>query len=215
VYSTGVFTSERLIREGMRRLSTGYVYASHCAATYHNLCVLRDAGFERASVLVRDPRDSTVSWTHHLRALGPSMEAYTSLIQQLPPGYFDLPHGDQLAFHVRTFLPAAVNWLESWIVAATQALSKQPVRIQFVFFDDLREDPAALVEAVLRFHRVDHYDLSRLQRPTPGKRNFRNGKSGTWREEMSPVDREFCNRLIGSRLDNLFAPLGGKNATHS
>jgi hypothetical protein len=155
----------------MRRLSTGYVYASHCAATYHNLCVLRDAGFERASVLVRDPRDSTVSWTHHLRALGPSMEAYTSLIQQLPPGYFDLPHGDQLAFQVRTFLPAAV--------------------------------------------RVDHYDLSRLQRPTPGKRHFRNGKSGTWREEMSPVDREFCNRLSGSRLDNLFAPLGGKNATHS
>jgi hypothetical protein len=57
--------------ESFRRLTHGYLCVSHCVATHHNLCVLRDAGFERASVLVRDPRDNTVSWTYHLRALIP------------------------------------------------------------------------------------------------------------------------------------------------
>ena len=76
-----MFVSERLLLDTLRRLTHGYLHQSHCGATYHNLCVLRDAGFERATVLVRDPRDSTVSWTHHLRAMGPGMVNFNSLIQ--------------------------------------------------------------------------------------------------------------------------------------
>src|SRR5437870_472095 len=68
VASTGIFVSERLHLNGMQRLAPkGYLSVSHCRATYHNLCVLRDASFGRASALIRDPRDATVSWTYHLR----------------------------------------------------------------------------------------------------------------------------------------------------
>ena len=87
VVSTGVFVSERLLLDTLRRLTHGYLHQSHCGATHHNLCVLRDAGYERATVLVRDPRDSTVSWTHHLRAMGPGMVNFNSLIQYLPLDY--------------------------------------------------------------------------------------------------------------------------------
>ena len=133
VVSTGVFVSERLLLDTLRRLTRGYLHQSHCGATYHNLCVLRDAGFERATVLVRDPRDSTVSWTHHLCAMGPGMVNFNSLIQYLPLDYFRWPHEAQLAFQVRTFLPAAVNWIESWVGAA--AAGEQPVQLQVALFD--------------------------------------------------------------------------------
>jgi hypothetical protein len=128
VVSTGVFVSERLLLETISRLTHGYLHQSHCGATYHNLCVLRDAGFERATVLVRDPRDSTVSWTHHLRGMGPGMVNFNSLAQYLPLDYFRWPHEAQLAFQVRTFLPAAVNWIESWVGAAAAASSRSRSR---------------------------------------------------------------------------------------
>ena len=202
VVSTGVFVSERLLLDTLRRLTHGYLHQSHCGATYHNLCVLRDAGFQRATVLVRDPRDSTVSWTHHLRAMGPGMVNFNSLTQYLPLDYFRWPHESQLAFQVRTFLPAAVNWIESWIGAA--AADEQPVQLQVALFDQLRSDPTALVESILTFHRVEDYDLSKMQPPTRGERHFREGKSGSWNSAFSPADRDFAEELIGQRLAGLF-----------
>jgi hypothetical protein len=82
-----------------------YVICSHAAATHHNICTLQDAGFRKATVLVRNPRDNTISWTYHIRAMG------NSFIQHLPKEYYDWPHARQLAFQVCTFLPAAVNWI--------------------------------------------------------------------------------------------------------
>jgi hypothetical protein len=107
-----------------------------------------------------------------------------------------------LAFQVRTFLPAAVNWIEGWLNAATQA--EPPVQVQFVSFDDLRRNPTALVESVLKFHQIRDYDLSKVQPPEPGKRHFRQGKSGVWREEFSEEDRQFAANLMGNRLESLF-----------
>jgi hypothetical protein len=106
VGGTGLFVSERLnVSELSRLVPTGFLQASHCMANYHNLCTLRDAGFKRASALVRDPRDSTVSWTYHLRTLPPHLLNFSSLTQHLPAGYFEWPHQQQLWFQVRTFLP--------------------------------------------------------------------------------------------------------------
>jgi hypothetical protein len=202
VVSTGVFVSERLLLETISRLTHGYLHQSHCGATYHNLCVLRDAGFERATVLIRDPRDSTVSWTHHLRAMGPGMVNFNSLAQYLPLDYFRWPHEAQLAFQVRTFLPAAVNWIESWVGAA--AAAEQSVQIQVAHFDELRRNPKSLVESILKFNRVEDYDLSKMQPPTPGERHFRQGTSGSWRDDFSAADRDFADGLIGRRLERLF-----------
>ena len=107
-----------------------------------------------------------------------------------------------LAFQVRTFLPAAVNWIESWVGAA--AAGEQPLQLQVVLFDELRSDPTALVESILKFHRVEDYDLSKMQPPTPGERHFREGKSGSWDGAFSPADRDFAEALIGQRLQGMF-----------
>ena len=203
VVSTGVFTSERLILSGLRKLApNGHVLASHCAATHHNVSVLRDAGFQKATVLIRDPRDATVSWTHHLHALGPGMSRFNSLIQALPFDYFAWNHEMQLAFQIRTFLPNAVNWIESWVEAA--AGPDVSVEIQFVQFDQLRSDPHAMFEAIFKFHGIRNYDLSKIAPPQPGARHFRKGERGTWSDEFSANDRVFAQSLIGSRLDRQF-----------
>ena len=208
IYSTGVFTSERLILEELRKLNpNGIVHASHCMATHHNVCTLHDAGFKRITVLVRDPRDSTVSWTYHLRApaMGEWMRNFNSLIQHLPSDYFARSHAEQLAFQVRTFLPAAVNWIESWLEASCSPDKDRPVEVQFVHFDDLRTDPNRMFERVLAFHGVTDFDLSKIQPAKAGARHFRRGETGTWRDEFSAADTAFADNLLNGRLQSFLS----------
>jgi predicted metal-dependent hydrolase len=201
--STGVFTSERLILSQVRPyLPNGYVLASHAAATYHNIRVLQDAGCNRVTVLVRDPCDSTVSWTHHIRALGPSMRNFNSLVQYLPADYFEWPHARQLAFQIRTFLPAAVNWIESWLGVVAQG--DGGLDAQIVYFDEIRHHPRAMFERIFEFHGVTSYDLAKIQPPRAGVRHFRRGEHDSWREEFSEADRAFADDLINDRLMRAF-----------
>ncbi len=203
IYSTGVFFAERLLAKGLRELMPhGRVLASHAAATYHNLQALRSAGVRRLTALVRDPRDSTVSWTHHVRHLGRPMRNFHSFIQHLPLDYFDWPHARQLTFQVRTFLPAAVNWIESWLGAVAE--SDAGLEIRIVYFDELRRDPRRLFERLFEFHGVADYNLSRIRQPVFGERHYRQGEHDSWRSEFSEADRAFADNLIGDRLQAAF-----------
>lgn len=60
------------------------------------------------------------------------------------------------------------------------------------------------MESVLKFHRVGDYGLSKVAPPEPGKRHFREGKSGAWQEEFSAGDRQLAESLMGNRLESLF-----------
>jgi Sulfotransferase domain len=178
VGGTGLFVSERLnLSELSNLVPNGFLQASHCMANYHNLCTLRDAPFKRVSVLVRDPRDATVSWTYHVRTLPPYLLHFNSFMQHLPADYFEWTHQRQLSFQVRTFLPAAVNWIESWIEVSRNPDKDHPLEVQFVHFDDLRTDPHRMFERVFAFHGVTDYDLAKIQpsqsrrAPLPSRRN--------------------------------------------
>ncbi len=203
VHSTGLFTSERLNPKALASfMPEGYVLALHAAASYHNVRALRSAGIRRFSVLLRDPRDSTVSWTHHIRKLGMGMRNFNSGTQHVPLDYFDWPHARQLAFQVRTFLPAAVNWIESWLGAVAEGDGEPD--IQIVYFDELRRDPRALLKRLFEFHGVTEFDLSRIRQPIVGDRHYRQGEHDSWREEFSAADRAFADSLIGDRLQVAF-----------
>jgi Sulfotransferase domain len=179
----------------------GFLQASHCMANYHNLCTLRDAPFKRVSVLVRDPRDATVSWTYHVRTLPPHLLHFNSFMQHLPADYFKWTHQQQLSFQVTTFLPAAVNWIESWLDAAER--SEHGLSIQIIPFPMLRDDPLRMFEQIFAFHGIADYDLSRIKPPAVGERNFRDGSSGAWREEFSEEDRALAASLMGSRIERM------------
>lgn len=212
IYSTGVFVSERIVPEPLREvLPGGHVLPMHASATYHNLRAFADAGVRRLTVLVRDPRDSTVSWTYHLRALDASMRHFNSFIQHLPPDYYDWPHAEQLAFQVRTFLPSAVNWIESWLDAAA---GDSPIEMQIVYFDELRRDFARCFARVFAFHAIGAYDLSRIQPPARGVRHYRKGEHDAWRSEFSESDRAMAESLIGERLRTAFDRAATRHPDH-
>jgi hypothetical protein len=142
-----------------------------------------------------------VSWTYHVRTLPPHLLHFNSFMQHLPADYFEWPHQRQLSFQVRTFLPVAINWIESWLDAAERP--EHGLSIQIIPFPMLRDDPLRMFEQIFEFHGIDDYDLSRIRPPTPGERNFRDGSSGAWREEFSTDDRTFAASLMESRIERI------------
>ena len=199
--STGIFTSERLNLMPLgAAFAKGCVIGTHAPATHHNLCVLRDGRIHRVTVLIRDPRDSTVSWTHHLRAIGPRMRDFNTLAQHLPNNYYEWPPEQQLSYQVRNFLPAAMNWIESWLDAQFHMPS---ITVQIITFDELANDPIGMFERVLSFHKCQNYDTTRIQPARPGSRHFRKGISGQWQGEFSSEDQVLARLLIDDRMTRL------------
>lgn len=196
--STGIFTSERLQRDGLARFAGGgCIIATHAGATFHNLSTLVDSGFRKVTILIRDPRDATVSWTHHLRALGPGMRNVNTMVLHIPYDYYAWSIAEQMSYQVRAFLPSAITWIEGWLDAS---MNDNRLRVHIVEFDAIRTDPMRVLRDIFEFHGV-RGDLSRFSPPRPGMRHYREGKSGSWVREFRDADKALADALIGSRLD--------------
>jgi hypothetical protein len=198
-YSVGDFDSQILLAKGVRRyVDRGYVYGTHMAASHFNIAALQDAGQRRVTVLIRDPRDAMVSWTHHLKRVGPSIRRHASMFQHLPYNYFELSYQEQLRFQVRTFLPTAIQWIESWLNAFEA--DYEELKIQIVLFDELKNNARAYLEKVTRFHKIAGLRLDKLEAPVWGTRHFRSGDHDQWKVDLREEDIRFSADLIENRL---------------
>lgn len=172
-------------------------------ASYHNMKVLKDAGIDKATVLLRDPRDALVSWVHHIAKLGPSGRDYHSRIYHIPRAYFEWTHEEQLAFQIRTFLPTIGNWIEGWL--DYYASDDREIDLQFVYYDELRSDPVRYLGRIAEFHGLANVDYTKLRRPSPGELHFRKGEHDQWRSEFTTDDQHLANALLGDRIIKAFA----------
>lgn len=202
IYACGDYNTQLLLPHRIKDFVTGYVFGTHMQASYHNLRALRENGIDRLSVLIRDPRDAFVSWVHHLRALGPGSRNYHTRIYHIPTEYYDWSLAEQFAFQLRSFLPVTINWVEGWI--DKYAHNDSGLEIKLFYYDELKTNPVRYIKRLLTFHGVETYDLSKVIIPEEGKLHFRRGVHGEWESEFSPEDRALSDRLLGSRLIQLF-----------
>ncbi|MFC3229301.1 sulfotransferase domain-containing protein [Marinibaculum pumilum] len=203
LYSAGDFTSQMLRPQALSRFAPdGFLFGAHMLPSFHNVTALKDAGLAKVTVLLRDPRDATVSWVHHLRKMGAETRGYHSKIYGLPVDLWDWPHDRQMAFHVRTFLPLAVNWVEAWL--EYYADPARELDIQLLLFDDLKTAPRRYFERILAFHGNTAQSWDPVKPPEPGKRHFRGGRHGDWAAEFQWDDRAFSDLLLADRLQRAY-----------
>ncbi len=201
-FSMGDFDVQLLRSAVLRRYARrGQLLGTHMAGSYFNRRALVDAGISRVSVLMRDPRDCTVSFTHHIDRAGPDLRNYHSVYQYVPRDYFEWSHARKLAFQVRTFLPRAVQWVESWLGAFAE--DEPGLKIQLLFFDDLRRDAAQFMEGLLAFHAVEAVNPGALPKASE-MAHFRKGEHGQWKDEFAAADRAFSDALLGDRWEQAF-----------
>lgn len=198
LYACGDYNTQLLIPQGMQNFLRGYVFGSHMQASYHNMRILKESGIHKVTVLLRDPRDAFVSWVHHLRNLGASARNYHSKIYHIPRAYYDWSLEEQFKYQIRTFLPITVNWVEGWLDYF--ASEDKKIDVLFVYYDELKREPARYIRRITEFHEIENVDFSKIVVPEAGKMHFRKGEHEQWRNDFSADDQLLADNLLQERL---------------
>jgi hypothetical protein len=198
-YLTGEFTSIFLLPQQLQNyLGDRYIIHAHMPASIHNTETLAHLGVPKVTVLLRDPRDACVSWTYYLQINGATGRNFFSKFYHIPSEYFAWSFRRQMSYQVRTFLPLAVNWVESWL--SYYSNPARTIDILFVYFDELKRRPLDYFRKIAEFHDLSSVDFESYLPPEEGQRNFRSGRHRQWEDEFSIQDKAFCHALIGDRL---------------
>ncbi|MEM8811161.1 MAG: sulfotransferase domain-containing protein [Pseudomonadota bacterium] len=195
--STGNFDTQTLNVAALKLYrANGHIVPMHMAASHHNIMALTEAGHKRLTLIMREPRDATVSLTHHIAKAGPDLRNLHTEFQYVPIDYHDWPHPRQVDYQVRIFLPRAVSWIESWL----GAIALYPdLEVQLLHFDDLRHDSTGFLKQVIEYHGIPSADLSLLPAPKASA-HFRSGQHDQWRTEFDEEAIRYSDWLIGDRL---------------
>ncbi|MGU9982501.1 hypothetical protein ACJ4V0_20905 [Phreatobacter sp. HK31-P] len=94
---------------------------SHLNASALNLRFLMK--LERFVVTLRDPRQATLSWIHHLDRMRQdgAQDLLLAVEPALPSDYFDRPFEARLDHQIDHYLPLTVRWMMDWIAVSGSA----------------------------------------------------------------------------------------------
>ncbi|MBM4328826.1 MAG: sulfotransferase domain-containing protein [Deltaproteobacteria bacterium] len=198
-YLTGEFTSIFLLPQQLQSyLGKRYIIHAHMPASIHNTETLTQLGVRKLTILLRDPRDACVSWAYYLQANGATGRDFFSKFYHIPSEYFVWSFQRQLSYQVRTFLPLAVNWIESWL--SYYSNPARTIDTLLVYFDELKRRPLDYFRKITEFHGALNVNFESYLPPEEGQRNFRRGRHHQWQDEFTSQDKAFCHALIGNRL---------------
>lgn len=205
-----LFPDDLVIRDKLEELAKGNAIAQqHLPAKDINLRFIA-ARLGSLVVHVRDPRQATLSWTHHLDnfhahrddvpacALG--LEAVSP---PLPDDYFSWEFERKLAYQVDHHLPLLVDWVTGWLEASEHKACG--LNILLTTYEDFVASPRRFVEKILDHFSIPHdkflWDLM------PGKdpeNHYRVGKTDEWRDVFSDADKAKATSMITPNLCKTF-----------
>lgn len=176
---------------------------SHLDASPLNLRFLRK--LERFVVTLRDPRQATLSWFHHLDRM--RQDGATDLLlavePALPSDYFDRPFEARLDYQIDHYLPLTVKWMMDWIVVSEGDGFRD--RILISSYEALMANEDACFAALLRFYgaAIPTRHLAKVK-PTR-ERNFRAGRTAEWRDVFTAGQQARAGEAIPPALTDRIA----------
>lgn len=199
--AVSLFPDDLVIRPKLDLLALGNVIAQqHIPASNINLRHIA-ARISKIAVHVRDPRQATISWMHHLQnfhahrdtipACAYGLEATTPA---MPPDYFNWSHTEQIDWLIDHHFTQLVEWTKKW-VDAEQSLNS--ANILFTRHEDLAQDRELLLKNLLQHFGIapSLFDWSLLREATP-QTHFRKGQTDEWREVLSDAQKRRAQALI-------------------
>lgn len=205
--SGGYFPDDLVVPAWLDVLAQGHrITQEHLPARALNLRLL-GRHMDRLVLHVRDPRQATLSWTHHVATLARNRrEAELAMIDPvLPQDYFDRDLSGQLDWQIDTHLPALVSWTEGWLDVIDA--DRPPLAILLTRFEDFRADQKGFFTRLLAFHGLEgelmrrvEAVLDRSQNLRDGQAHFREGRTSEWREVFTAAQRDRAAAHLGQRL---------------
>lgn len=186
---------------------------THLNPTEDNLECIRKHGVEKIIVVYRDLRDVVISHYYRLLSIPKPKDAYDYLdIKQVGcEGLMD--------YCIENAAGECMDWIRGWFELA----KKEPQKYFFIRYEDLHSDTKGIFVEALKHYNIELNDwqIERIIERSKGKgnmkrnmemakitpfgyaSNFRSGKIGSWRHELSEVQMSKCRALLGPALIEL------------
>jgi hypothetical protein len=192
----------------------GYaLFKTHLNPTAENLeCISRN-GVEKVLITYRDLRDVVIARYHRLMEFPKAPDEAHSI------DYKTLGKEKAMDHNIEIIASFFVPWIREW----REIAYKNPEQYHFVRFEDLKKDTKGEFQKVLNFYGSNLPDkkIEKIVEAAKGKgnvrknmaaarilpwgysSNFRSGKIGNWRNELTDSQIEKCKNLLGSALIEL------------
>lgn len=163
---------------------------SHLTASKYNIRALEASGISRIVVHFRDPRDTLVSWYHHM--LREDIQSHKASVELhkisglISDDFYELDRDARFEWLVHNYYPKVVAWQNAWY---NYYLSEnRKLEVLLTNFEELRQGQERFIQKIFDFFGYGgEARLGNLEIPDEGsfKSNFRKGKSGTFLEELT------------------------------
>jgi hypothetical protein len=192
----------------------GYtLFKTHLNPTQENLeCILQN-GVEKVLITYRDFRDAVIAHYHRMMEV-PHPPDHPSYVD-----YGTMSKEKAMDHNIEIIASDLVPWVRGWFEIA----SKNPEQYLFIKFEDLKNDTMGEFGKVLQFYGINlpKEKIEEIIVATKGRRNmqknmaaarilpvgrssnFRSGKIGSWKNELTSAQIEKCKKLLGPALIEL------------
>ncbi len=173
----------------------GALTVQHLDASAENLDILAAAGVKKIYLHLRDPRQSTVSYMHHLENnLVNDLYPLRNWIQPfLPADYCQRTWQGKVDWHAKNHVVGQIHWVQEWLTATA---SDPRFDILIKDFNAFRKDEVGTVNEVLGFFEIDHRVTASDMPPKHEVPHFRSGQAEEWRKVFSPRQQKIHWALI-------------------
>ena len=194
----------------------GYtLFKTHLNPTQENLeCILRNE-VEKVVITYRDLRDVAIARCHRLTEF-PNVKVPGD------PHFVDYKTLDRekiMHHNFEVIVSAYIPWIREWLEIA----NKNPESYHIVKFENLKKDTKGEFQKVLNFYDINlpEKKIEEIVEAAKGRRNvrknmaaarilpsgyssnFRSGKIGNWRDELTNSQIDKCKTLLGPILIEL------------
>jgi len=184
------------------------VVRSHTPATPANVTAM-NRGFSRYLALTRDMRDVIVSVYYHIQRHSTSSFLDYGLKRTLPwkpvsPNVLSLDKEACIDVLIEQLLPSLVAFSQRWLNC-----SEDHNNVHIVRYEDLVQDTLVEMKKICNFYNINKSDLDiktiidTMNMMTLKHKiyNFRKGKIGGWREELTLNQQKRCEEIAGQFLN--------------
>ena len=183
----------------------GTLAIEHTDASPHNLRTFKDAGIERILVHVRDPRQSLLSWVHHVDLLlGGQDDLLNQHSPAIPRDYPGYTFEQKMEWHVDNTFGDRVTWIDEWLGAERDP--GNGLILSFKTYEQFHEAPERYFDAVYEFFEVTQLvGASEMEVEPTLSNHFRRGETDEWRRVFTDSQQR---RMTAKMSDDHFERFG-------
>ena len=194
--SIGMFDTEFINWKFIKNnINKSCLFKFHASGNYFNRMALAKSGVRKLTVVIRDPRDVTVSFYYHIIKSKLIHRNYMTNFLYFPLNFLEINKKEQLKFLFRTFYPKAINWIESWIYSQ---IDEPNIKLQFIFFNEIRENPLKTIKKIAKFHDINLLSENLVKAKETG--HFRKGIDNQIYEELPHDEINLAKKLLDKRI---------------